>query len=112
MSGRREPSSLPREHEEASGELGKRPAPRHCHCHHHLKSQIQAGVGLPSELVRSWGTRVAQVVKCLPSAQVMIPGSSVGAQSHAVCSARSLLLPLPLLFALLVLSGSFSFSLK
>jgi len=36
------------------------------------------------------------VVKHLPSAQVMIPGSWDGAPRRAPCSAGSLLLPLPL----------------
>ena len=39
---------------------------------------------------------VAQSVKCLPSAQVMISGSWDRAPCWAPCSARSLLLPLPL----------------
>ena len=42
------------------------------------------------------GSWVAQLVKHLPSAQVMIPGFWNPAQNWACCSARSLLLPLPL----------------
>ena len=38
----------------------------------------------------------AQSVKHLPSAQVMIPGSCDQAPGQALCSAGSLLLPLPL----------------
>ena len=34
-------------------------------------------------------------VKCLPSTQVMIPGSWDGVPHQAPCSARSLLLPVP-----------------
>jgi len=48
---------------------------------------------------------VAQSVKHLPLAQVMIPGSWDGALHPAPCSAESLLLPLPLsllLFSLLL----------
>ena len=48
------------------------------------------------------GTWVAQEVKHLPSAQVMISGSWDGALHQAPCSAGTLLLPLPL--PLLVLS--------
>ena len=54
---------------------------------------------------------VAQLVKPLPLIQVMIPGSWGGAPYWAPCSVQSLLLPLPLLFALLVVSGSLSLSL-
>ena len=50
------------------------------------------------------GAWVAQSVKCLPSAQVMIPGSWDGAPRQAPCSVGSLLLPLPLPLPLLVLS--------
>ena len=57
------------------------------------------------------GAWVAQAVKRLPSAQVMIPGSWDRAPHGAPCLAGSLLLPLPLplplLFPLLVLSHSF-----
>ena len=50
---------------------------------------------------------VAQSVKCLPSAQVLTPGSWDGAPGHAPCLAKTLLL-LPLL----VLSFSLSLSNK
>ena len=40
------------------------------------------------------GTGVAQLVKYLPLAQVMIPGSWDGGLHRALCSARSQLLPL------------------
>ena len=53
---------------------------------------------------------VAQSVKCLPSAQVMISGSWDQALHQAPCSAGSLLLLLPL--PLLVLSLSLSLSLS
>jgi len=43
---------------------------------------------------------VAQLVKRLPSAQVMIPGSWDRAPHWAPCSAESLLLPFPLPAAL------------
>jgi len=43
-----------------------------------------------------WGAWVAQMVKHLPSAQVMIPGSWDQALCPAPCSAGSLLLLLPL----------------
>ena len=42
------------------------------------------------------GPWMAQSVKCLPSAHVIIPGSLDGAPHWASCSAGSLLLPLPL----------------
>jgi len=42
------------------------------------------------------GAWVAQLVKGLPLAQVMIPGSGDRAPSPDVCSAGSLLVPLPL----------------
>ena len=51
-------------------------------------------------------TWVAQLVKHLPLAMVMIPGSWVGAPHQAPCSAGSLLLPPPLLFPLHVFSCS------
>ena len=51
---------------------------------------------------------MAHLVKRLPSAQVMIPGSWDGALGQAPCSAGSLLLPLPLLLPSLVLSLSLS----
>ena len=41
------------------------------------------------------GAWVAQLVKCLPSAQVMIPGFWDQALHRAPCLAGSLLLPLP-----------------
>ena len=44
--------------------------------------------------LEDWGTWVAQAVKPLPSAQVMIKGSWDRAQHQAPCSAESLLLPL------------------
>ena len=44
----------------------------------------------------SRGAWVAQMVKCLPSAQVVIPGSWDGAPHRAPCSAGRLLLSLPL----------------
>jgi len=47
---------------------------------------------------------VAQMVKRLPSVQVMIPGSWVPAPRRAPCSVGSLLVPLPLLLPLLVRS--------
>ena len=43
-----------------------------------------------------WGTWVAQSVKCLPSAQVMVPGSWDQAPHRAPCSAGDLLLSLVL----------------
>jgi len=43
---------------------------------------------------------VGQLVKYLPSAQVMIPGSWDQAWCQALCSVGILLLPLPLLAAL------------
>ena len=46
---------------------------------------------------------MAQSVKFLPSAQVMIPGSWDQALSWAPCSVESRILPLPLLLPLLVL---------
>ena len=54
------------------------------------------------------GTWVAQLVNCLPSAQVMIPGSWDRAPHRTPCSVGSLLLPLPLLLLLLVLMLSLS----
>ena len=45
---------------------------------------------------RWWDTWVAQSVKHLPSAQVMISGSWDGALGQAPCSVGSLLLPPPL----------------
>ena len=53
-------------------------------------------------------TWVAQSVKHLPSAQVMISGSWDGVPHRAPCSAESLLLSLPLLLPPLVLSLSLS----
>ena len=44
---------------------------------------------------RPRGTWVAQSVKCLPSAQVMIPGCWDQTPCWAVCSVKSLFLPLP-----------------
>ena len=57
----------------------------------------------------SWGAWVAQLVKHLPSAQVMIPESWDQALHWVPCSARSLLLSLPL--TPLMLSISFALSL-
>ena len=59
-----------------------------------------------SSKVREWGARVAQSVKSLPLAQVMISGSWDGALLWAVCTMGSLLLLLPLHD----LSGSHSLS--
>ena len=42
---------------------------------------------------KRWGAWVAQLVKCLPSAQVKISGSWDGASRWAPCSMGSLLLP-------------------
>ena len=54
---------------------------------------------------------MAQLVKCLPSAQIMISRSWNGALCWALCSAGSLLLSLPLpLPLLLVLSLMHSLS--
>jgi len=53
-----------------------------------------------------WGTWVAQSVKRLPSAWIMIPGSWDRALHRAPYSAKSLLLPLPL--PLLMLARSLS----
>ena len=50
----------------------------------------------PIKIGPKWGTCVAQPVKHLPSAQVMIPGSWDRAPHWAPCSVGSLLLPLPL----------------
>ena len=50
----------------------------------------------PIKIGQKWGTCVAQPVKHLPSAQVMIPGSWDRAPHWAPCSAGSLLLSLPL----------------
>ena len=52
------------------------------------------------------GTWVAQSVRHLPSAQVMIAGSWDGVLRWALCSMGSLLLPLPLPLPLLVLPFS------
>ena len=41
------------------------------------------------------GAWVANLVKCLPLAQVMIPGSCIRVPHHAPCSAESPLLPIP-----------------
>jgi len=56
---------------------------------------------LENNRVREW---MAQSVKCLPLAQVMILGSWDRAPYQAPCSVGNLLLPLPLLLPLLVLS--------
>ena len=50
------------------------------------------------------GTWVAQVVKCLPWARVMISGSWDRAPHVAPCLAGSLLLPFPLLLPVFLLS--------
>ena len=55
-----------------------------------------------------WGTWVAQWVKHLPSAQIMIPGSWDGAPHGDPCSSGNLLLLLPLPLSLLMLSLSLS----
>ena len=55
-----------------------------------------------------WGTWVAQLVKHLPLAQVMISRSWDGGLHWTCCSVGSLLLSLPLLLPLLVLSQSLS----
>ena len=52
------------------------------------------------------GAWVAQLVKRLPLAQVMNPGSWDRTLHGAACSAGNLFLPLPLLLPLLVLSFS------
>ena len=52
------------------------------------------------------GAWVAQSVKHLPSAQLIITGSWDRAHHRAPCSVGSLLLPLPLLLPLLVLALS------
>ena len=54
------------------------------------------------------GTWVAQSVKRLTSAQVMIPGSRDRAPHQAPCSVGSLRLPLPVSLPLLVLTHSLS----
>ena len=66
--------------------------------------------GVAAELIKSSerGTWVAQSVKPLPLAWVMISGSWDRAPLRAPCSAGSLLLPLPPLLPLLVLSCSLS----
>ena len=51
-------------------------------------------------MITSWGAWVAQSVECLPSAQVMSPGSWDRAPHRAPCSMESLLLPLLLPAAL------------
>ena len=51
---------------------------------------------------------MAQSVKHLPSAQILVSGSWDRVLHQASCSAGSLLLPLPLLFPLLVLSLNLS----
>jgi len=56
------------------------------------------------------GTWVAQSVKHLPSAQVMISGSQDRVPHQAPSSVGSLLLPLPLPLCLLVLSLSLPLS--
>ena len=58
------------------------------------------------------GAWVAQSVKLLPLAQVMIPGSWNWAQHQGPCSAGSLFLPLPLLLSPFLLSHSLIISLK
>jgi len=50
------------------------------------------------------GAWVAQLVKRLPSAQVMVPGSWDGAPHWAPCLAGGLLLPLPLPLLVFLLS--------
>ena len=49
----------------------------------------------PPAYALSWDAWVAQSVKHLPSAQVMLPGSWDRTPHWAPCSAGSLLLPLP-----------------
>ena len=68
---------------EAEGEAGSPPSK-------------EPDVGLDPKTLGSWDTWVAQLVKRLPSAQVMIPASWDRVPHRAPCSAGSLLLPLPL----------------
>ena len=58
--------------------------------------------------LKKWGTWGGQLVKCLPLAQVMIPGSWNQALHQGPCSVGSLLLtfPLPLPYCSLALSLS------
>ena len=56
------------------------------------------------------GAWVAQSVKQLPSARVMIPGFQDGAPHQAPCSVGDLFLPLPLPFPLFMLSLLLSLS--
>lgn len=53
----------------------------------------------------SRSTLVAQSVKCLPSAQVIVPESWDTAPHWVLCSERSLLLPLPAAYPACVLSN-------
>ena len=79
----------------------------------HLHTSIPSKNG--KEKVRkrvSWSAWVAQWVKHLPLALVMIPGSWDPAPCPSPCSVRSLLLTLPLLLPLLVLSVPVSLSLS
>ena len=62
---------------------------------HRSSSTTAEDLGL-LRIDRMWGAWVAQLVKRLPSAQVMVPGSWDRAPHRAPCSAGSLLLPPPL----------------
>ena len=64
--------------------------------------QLEGGVAQQLKNVVGLGHLVAQSVKCLPSAQVMISESWGRALRWAPCSAGSLLLPLPLPLSLLM----------
>ena len=55
-----------------------------------------------SRIENRWDAWVAQSVGPLSLAQVMIPGSWDRAPSRALCSAGSLLLPLPPLYLLVL----------
>ena len=65
-------------------------------------------VVISTEIDDVLGASVAQSLKHLPSAEVMIPGSWDGALCWALCSVGSLLLPLPLPLPLPLLMLSLS----